>query len=80
MGLIVTYCRHIRRYIRVTSNIPGICRGFSFAVKMETIRPVHLPWTEISNDNDVKWAPDGTDKYDSSGGGGAAGPSSAMLV
>ena len=32
MGLIVAYCRHIRRYIRVTSNIPGICRGFSFAV------------------------------------------------
>ena len=47
--------------------------------KMEPIRPVHLPWIEISKDNDVKWAPDGADKYDSSGGGGAAGPSSAML-
>ena len=32
MGLIVTYCWHIRRYIRVTSNIPAICRGFSFPV------------------------------------------------
>ena len=47
--------------------------------KMEPIRPVHLPWIEISKDNDVKWAPDGTDKYDNSGGGGVAGPSSAML-
>ena len=32
LGLLLAYCRHIRRHIGVTSNIPGICRGFSFAV------------------------------------------------
>ena len=32
LGLLLAYCRHIRRHIDVTSNIPGICRGFSFAV------------------------------------------------
>ena len=36
LGLLLVYCRHIRRHIRrdigVTSNIPGICRGFLFAV------------------------------------------------
>ena len=32
LGLLLAYCRHIRRHIDVTLNIPGICRGFSFAV------------------------------------------------
>ena len=32
LGLLLAYCRHIRRHIGVTSNIPTICRGFSFAV------------------------------------------------
>ena len=41
MGLIVTYCRHIRRYIRVTSNIPAICRGFSFAVMVNLYETLH---------------------------------------
>ena len=34
LGLLLAYCRHIRRHIGVTSNIPTICRGFSFAVQM----------------------------------------------
>ena len=32
LGLLLAYCRHIRRDIGVASNIQGICRGFSFAV------------------------------------------------
>ena len=32
LGQLLVYCWHIRRHIGVTSNKPGICQGFSFAV------------------------------------------------
>ena len=43
LGLLLVYCRHIRRHIGVTSNIPGICRGFSFAVLFGLLLLLMLP-------------------------------------
>ena len=37
LGLLLAYCQYIRRHIGVTSNIPGICRGFSFAVNVDKL-------------------------------------------
>ena len=44
-GLLLAYCRHIRRHIGETSNIPTICRGFSFAVQQSGM---HYNLTQMS--------------------------------
>ena len=48
LGLLLAYCRHIRRHIGVMSNIPGICRGFSFAVILASPDLLgDLDWTSV---------------------------------
>ena len=45
--------------------------------KMEPERPVHAPWIEVTEEEDVKWEPTGSDTYTGNAGGGTVGPSSA---
>ena len=47
--------------------------------KMEPTRPVHKPWIEIDEENDITWEPDHEDAYSGNSGGPTAGPSSAIL-
>jgi hypothetical protein len=46
--------------------------------EQEPLRPVHKPWMEINEENNIKWEPTEADAYDGSVGGGTVGPSSAM--
>ena len=45
---------------------------------MEPIRPVHEPWIELSQDDDIKCTPGGDGKYTGSFGGGLVQPTSGM--
>jgi len=47
--------------------------------QMEPIRPVHKPWVEIDENNNVTWEPDEDDTYTSTTCGPNTGPSSAMM-
>ena len=41
--------------------------------------PVHSPWIEVTDEDDVKWQPTGSDRYTGNAGRGTVGPSSAMM-
>jgi len=45
---------------------------------MEPIRPLHEPWIELSQDDDITWTPGGEDSYTGSSGGGLAQPNVGM--
>ena len=46
----------------------------SFLKGMESIRPVHEPWIEVTPEHDVTWEPDSADSYTGRSGGGFPGP------
>ena len=45
---------------------------------MESVRPVHKPWIEITPEDDVRWEPLRPDQYTGSTGGAKPGPTSWM--
>ena len=46
---------------------------------MEPERPVHAPWIEVTEEEDVTWQPTGSDTHEGNVGGRRVGPSSAMM-
>ena len=46
--------------------------------KMESVRPVHSPWTEQTAEKNIQWEPRPVDCYTGAQGGPRAGPSQRM--
>lgn len=47
--------------------------------RMEPVQPVHEPWIELTEDNDVTWEPQFEDKYTGPNGGTKAGPTQYIV-
>ena len=68
------------RYIDTSFAVQDVLEIFTatqrkaFQKGMESIRPVHSPWTEITPENDIIWEPDSADSYTGRDGGGLPGP------
>ena len=69
------------RYIDTSFGVQDIEDIFTktqrkeFEKSMESVRPVHQPWIEVTTDSDITWEPERPDRYEGPAGGATPGPS-----
>ena len=68
------------RFINTSFGVQNISDIFTktqkkeFEKAMESVRPVHKPWIEITPESNVTWEPERADMYSGPMGGGNPGP------
>jgi len=65
--------------IRSIEDIFSRCDKLEMTKKMEPLRLVHLPWKEVSRENNITWEPLGIDSYEGAEAGGRCKPSSKIM-